>query len=79
MHVYFIPQVISLLIYKGVVMTKDTKNSNQATPTIIKSSASMLDMEDSIELEMNKLKDELRQKALEVSISNQVSVSDNSN
>ena len=60
-------------------MTKDTKNSNQATPTIIKSSASMLDMEDSIELEMNKLKDELRQKALEVSISNQVSVSDNSN
>jgi hypothetical protein len=61
-------------------MTKDTKNSNQSTITSrIKSSDNMLNMEESIEVEMNNLRDILRQKALEVNISNKDFLPDNSN
>ena len=69
-----------MLIYEGIVMTKDTKNSNQSTITSrIKSSDNMLNMEESIEVEMNNLRDILRQKALEVNISNKDFLPDNSN
>ncbi len=61
-------------------MTKDTKNSNQSTITSrIKSSDNMLNMEESIEVEMNNLRDILRQKALEVNISNKDFLPDKSN
>ena len=69
-----------MLIYEGIVMTKDTKNSNQSTITSrIKSSDNMLNMEESIEVEMNNLRDILRQKALEVNISNKDFLPDKSN
>jgi len=59
-------------------MTKNT-NSNQSTITsTTQSNNSMLDMEDSIEMEMNKLKDVLRQKAFEIT-TNIDSIPDNSN
>lgn len=61
-------------------MTKYAKNSNQSTITSrIKSSDNMLNMEESIEVEMNNLRDILRQKALEVNISNKDFLPDNSN
>ena len=66
--------------YKGITMTKNTKkDSGQLTTTAvtIKTDDSMLSVEDSIEMEMNKLKDILRQKAVDGGMVNKDSVSDN--
>ena len=60
-------------------MAIDTNNNQSTITSIIQSNNSMFDMEESIEMEMKRLKYVLRQKAFEVSMPTKGSIPDNSN